>query len=205
MTREFILLALKAPTTPDFDLNNMPKEGRIDLVCRTISNSLYVSMAMRKDTIIHVCLNGAPTEQSPKTITFQGEFLEGMEWDERSVAKFLQKALTLGLSLKLGEEKQVQPGLKISKKAFETLIREKSEQENKQLIYLNEKGADIREFIFEKEKDVVFILGDFLGIPKNTEKLMKRLEFEKASLGPVMLLASHCPILVHNELDRRNL
>jgi len=46
-------------------------------------------------------------------------------------------------------------------------------------------------------------LGDFIGIPKNTEKLLKRLDAEKIKLGPVMLMASQCPILVHNELDRR--
>ena len=196
--REFILLALKAPTSPDFDLNNMPQSGRIDLVCRTISNSLYVSMKIRQDTAIHVCLNGPSS--SPKVVSFYGESLVGMEFDERSVAKFLQEALAAGMTLKLGEEKQVRAGLAVSKKAFETLVKEKAD-EGKQLIYLDEKGEDIREFSF-KENPVI-ILGDFIGVPKNTEKLLRRLGSEKIKLGPVMLFASHCPVLVHNELDRK--
>lgn len=200
MIREFILLALKAKTSPDFDLDNLPAEGRIDLACRTVSNALYVSMHIRKDTIIHVCLNGSPTEQSPKIVSFDGASLVGMEFDERSVAKFLQKALAAGMNLKLGERIEVQPGLSVSKNAFETLVREKSE-EGKQMIYLDEKGKDIREFKFKENP--VFILGDFIGVPKNTEKLLKRLDAEKMKLGPVMLFASHCPVIVHNELDRR--
>jgi len=201
--REFILLALKARTSPDFDLNNMPEEGRIDLVCRTISNALYISEHMREDTVIHVCLNGAPAEQSPKIISFRGDLLRGMEWDERNIGKFLQKALETGLKLKLGQDIEVQPGLFVSKKAFETIVREKAEKENKKIIYLDEKGEDIRAFNFKEKEDYVFVLGDFIGIPKNTEKLLKRLDAEKIKLGPVMLMASQCPILVHNELDRR--
>ena len=198
MVREFILLALKAPTSPDFSLDNMPESGRVDLVCRTISNALYVSMHIRKDTLIHVCLNGPSS--SPKIVTFDGEFLAGMEFDERNVARFLQKALAAGINLKLGEQVQVQSGLNVSKKAFETLVREKAE-EGKQLVYLDEKGEDIRKFKFKENP--VFILGDFIGIPKNTEKLLKRVGAEKMKLGPVMLFASHCPVIVHNELDRK--
>jgi len=199
--REFILLALKAPTTSSFDIDNMPKYGRIDLVCRTISNTLYVSNHLRTDTIIHVCLNGTPAEQSPKIISFYGNSLRGLEPDERNVAMFLKKALDMGSKLKLNEEIDVQPGVKVSKKAFETLVREKAEKECKQIIYLDPKGVDLRKFKFKG--DCVFLLGDYIGVPRNTEKLLQRMGAEKMKLGPVMVFASHCSILVHNELDRR--
>jgi tRNA (pseudouridine54-N1)-methyltransferase len=201
--REFILLALKAITTPDFNIENLPSEGRIDLVCRCISNSLFISNHMREDSVIHVCLNGAPAELSPKIISFYGKDLRGMEWDEKNIAIFIKKALDAGKNLKLGEEKQVESGLIVSKKAFETLIKEKS-QEKKELFYLHEKGKDIRDIKFNNDKDYVFIFGDFIGIPTNTEKLLKRLGAERLSLSPIMLMASHCPILIHNELDRRS-
>ena len=155
-------------------------------------------MKIRKDTIIYVCLNGP--NSSPKTVSFDGSSLAGMEFDERNIAKFLQNALTKGLGLKLGEEVEVEPGLKVSKKAFETIVREKFE-EGKQLIYLSEKGQDIRDFKFKENPVIIF--GDFIGIPKNTEKLLKRLNSEKISLGPVTLFASHCPVIVHNEIDRK--
>ena len=200
--REFILLALSAKTTPDFDLNNMPLEGRIDLVCRCISNALFVSNHMRSDSVIHVCLNGSPSELSPKLISFYGDSLRGMEWDERSIGIFIKKALEAGKDLKIGEEKKIQGGLFVSKKAFETLIREKAESNENDIFYLNEKGKDIRETKFSIDKNNIFIFGDFNGLPKNTEKLLKRLGIKNITLSPISLMASHCPILVHNELDR---
>jgi tRNA (pseudouridine54-N1)-methyltransferase len=202
--KEFILLALKAKTTPDFDISNLPNEGRIDLVCRCVSNSLYVSNHMRADSVIHACLNGAPNELSPKIISFYGDKLRGMEWDEKNIALFIKKALESGKNLKLGEEIEVQPGLVVSKKAFETLIREKSE-EGKNLFYLEEKGEDLRDIEFKKNEDYVFIFGDFIGMPKNTQKLLKRIGAQKLSISPVMLMASQCPVIVHNELDRQDI
>jgi tRNA (pseudouridine54-N1)-methyltransferase len=200
--REFILLALKATTNPDFDIQNLPSQGRIDLVCRCISNSLYISNSMRSDSVIHVCLNGAPSELSPRVISFYGETLRGMEWDEKNIALFIKKALETGKNLNLNEGVEVQPGLRISKKAFETLIREKLE-ERKRLFYLDKKGEDIRKMNFNILDNYVFVFGDFIGFPKNTEKLMKRFGAEKISISPLMLMASQCPVLIHNELDRQ--
>jgi tRNA (pseudouridine54-N1)-methyltransferase len=197
--REFILLALKAPTS-EFDINLLREAGRMDTVCRTISNSMFVSMHLRKDTNIHVCLNGPSL--SPKIVSFFGEFLVGMDFDEKAIAEVLNKALVVGKNLELGQEKEVQAGVIVTKKAFETLIREKFD-DGARLFYLDEKGEDLRAVNFNLKENNVFILGDFKGVPKNTEKLLKRLEAKKLVLGPVMLFASHCPIIVHNELDRR--
>ena len=195
--REFILLALKAPTTPDFDINNLPDYGRLDLVCRTISNTIYVSDALRQDTIVHVSLNGP--KDPPKLISFHPNQMKGFRPDERTFAKAIQNALKESLNLKMGDEKLVAPGITIAKKAFETLVKEKSQ--TSQLVYLHERGDDLRKFNFQE--NVTFILGDFVGMPKKTEKLLKRLGAQRMNLGPVVLFASHCSILVHNELDRR--
>ena len=39
---EFILRALKGKTT-EFDVNKLPENGRMDLVCRCVSNALFIS------------------------------------------------------------------------------------------------------------------------------------------------------------------
>ena len=215
MVREFILLALKAPTG-SFEIDKMPENGRIDLVCRSISNALYVSNAIRKDTNIHVCLNGFPSELSPKIVSFFGNRLKGMEPDERTIGKVLLNTLEQGKNLKLGEEMEVRikdesgksntgfiEGISVSKKAFETIVKEKAEQKNTKIFYLEEKGEDIRKIKFDFTGNSVFLLGDFIGLPRNTEKLLKRLDAFKIKLSPVMLFASHCPVLVHNEIDRQ--
>jgi len=70
--REFILLALKAKTSADFSLDNLVKAGRMDLVCRFVSNALFIANDLRRDTIVHVCMNGA--NDPPKIISFYGIF-----------------------------------------------------------------------------------------------------------------------------------
>ena len=197
--REFILLALKARTSPDFSFTELPKAGKMDLVCRTVSNTLWISHAIRKDTTLHIVMNGP--RNPPKIISFYGEKLSKIETndDEITIARIIKKALKKGIKLNLNEKKEVMPGVEIAKKAFETLIKEKIG--STQLVYLHPKGEDIRKAKF-KEK-VTFVFGDFIGLPKKTEKLLKRLEIKKISIGPKVLFASHCPIIVHNELDRR--
>lgn len=193
--REFILLALKARTTPDIALNNLPDSGRMDLVCRFISSCLCVSNGVRDDTIVHVSLNG-PLEP-PKLVTIYGDKIKGLKPDERTIALFLIEALKQGLNLKLNQTKPVFEGIEVSKKSFETLIKEK---QNSQLIYLHKKGKDITQFEFKENP--VFVIGDYSGIPNKTEKFLDSFEAERVSLGPKILLASHCPVIIHNELDR---
>jgi len=198
--REFILRALKAKTSPDFTLDDLPGSGgRMDLVCRCISNSLFVAQDMRRDTIFHAVLEGPLLP--PKIVSFFGETLRNVAPDERNVASHIQRALEEGRDLKLGEEKEISPGIKVFKKSFERLIKEKSE--NSQLIYLNKKGKDMNDFEFKK--NVVIVLGDHIGLPRESEKLLKRLKSEKLSLGPKTYLASHCIVIVHNILDRRGI
>lgn len=193
--REFILLALKAKTSL-FNVNNLPEEGRMDLVCRTVSNALFISNDVRRDTIIHVVMTGP--KYPPKIVSFYGKDLKGINPDEKSIAENINLALEKGKNLKLNEETNLKNGIVVSKKSFEQLVREKS---NNQIVYLHKKGEDIRKIKFKD--DVVFVLGDYIGMPKKTESLLERFGAKKSNLSPVMLFASHCIIIVHNELDRR--
>ena len=49
---------------------------------------------------------------------------------------------------------------------------------------------------------VCFMLTDHLPMPKNSLKGLERLGADKTSLGPKMLFASQCVLLIHNELDQ---
>ncbi len=198
--KEFILRARKAKTNPGIDLNHLPKEGKMDAVCATISNALWVSGDIRKDTIMHVVLEGP--SNGPRMITFTGSEMKGMWSDERSIAGYIISALQRGTFLQLNEEAHVRKGIHIAKKSFERLVWEKSNQ-YKQVIFLDKDGKDIREFPFMK--DFVVVFGAPEGLPPKTIKLIKDINAAKISLGPRMLFSAHCPILVHNELDRRGM
>lgn len=196
--REFILLALKSWTSPDFDVLHLPEAGRIDLVCRTISNTLWISNDLRRDVILHVVMNGP--KYPPKVITIKGETLKGFEYDEIGLAKKIKDALKKGINLKMHESIEVSPGFFISKNSFESLVKEKAV--NNKIYYLHPKGVDILESEISDDDNNVFIFGDYIGLPKKTEKLLKDLGAIKLKLGKTMLFASHCPIVVNYVLDR---
>ena len=192
--REFILLSLKGPTSEPFKLSNRTETG---LVCRTVANSLWVSKGIRRDTIVHVVLNGGPIP--PRIVTFvSNELPEKIPFDEVGLADLFSKTLKEGRGLALGESREVMLGVSVAKKSFEELVKERSAIAP--LYYLHEKGEDVRTLEFAEH--AIFVFGDLFGIPKNTEKLLSRLAAGRIKLGPYMLFASHCPILVHNELDR---
>jgi tRNA (pseudouridine54-N1)-methyltransferase len=195
--REFILKATKAVTV-SFDLNDLPAAGRMDVVCRCVSNALFVSNVIRDDTIFHVALEGP--SKPPRLISFYGKDIEGIAPDERNIASKIKTALHLGMDLKKDEELEISPGFKIANRSFEKLVEKR--RKTHQLVYLHPKGVDIRKFEFKK--DVCFILGDHHGIPKNIERLLDRLNAERVSIGKPLYLSSHVIIVCQNELDRKS-
>lgn len=197
--REFILRARKGPTAPHFSLNNLSEAGRLEVVTHCIANALFYSKHIRPQTIIHIVLDGPG--DPPKTIRFESDHLPYLGgFDERTLALVIQRALEAGRGLALNQEHQVDEGLFVSKKAFETLIKEKTTSGN--LYYLQKKGDDIRTLTFPQNPTFVFT--DHLTMPKKTDKYLQRLNAHPISVGPQMLFASHCIILAHNELDRQN-
>tara|TARA_Y100000310_G_scaffold29928_1_gene28453 strand:+ start:8557 stop:9114 length:558 start_codon:yes stop_codon:yes gene_type:complete len=184
--REFILLSLKGFTGPSFNVDDLIK-GRMELVCQTILNSLFVSKDIRRDTIVRVSLNGAG--DPPKVVSFVGSEIKSLDPTEREVALILRKALSM-------KDGGVIEGVYVAKESFESLIK------NKKLYYLHPSGKDIRG---AGVSESCFVLGDYIGLPRKTEKLLLRLGAEKIKLGPKMLFAAHCPIIVHNELDRNSI
>ncbi|MFA5887766.1 MAG: tRNA (pseudouridine(54)-N(1))-methyltransferase TrmY [Candidatus Nanoarchaeia archaeon] len=195
--REFILRARTAKTG-DFNVNDLPASGRMDSVCASVSNALNIANALRKDTIIHVIMEGSP--EPPKLLSFHGDTLRGMAWDEKSIGEFIRKALLKSKGMQAGETREASEGLSVQKKSFEALVKEKL-KEGKQVVYLHQEGKDIREAVLKE--DIVVVFGDYIGMPRATEGLLDRLGAERVSLGPKMLFAAHCIIVVHNELDRR--
>jgi tRNA (pseudouridine54-N1)-methyltransferase len=64
---------------------------------------------------------------------------------------------------------------------------------------MDRKGAPLRGKTLAG--NACFILTDHLPMPKNSLKGLERLGAAKLSLGPKMLFASQCILLIHNELD----
>ena len=154
--RTFVLWARKAKTTANFSLDDLPGSGRMDLVCRCISNALCTADHLRKDTKIYVVLEGPPTP--PITLLFDGTLIQQLDFDERNIAQHIQGAL----------KGKTMMGVTVQKKSFEKVVRDLSK--DSQLVCLHEKGEDLRLAPFTD--NVTFIFGDFLGLPPKTETFL---------------------------------
>ncbi|MHA1722143.1 MAG: tRNA (pseudouridine(54)-N(1))-methyltransferase TrmY [Candidatus Baldrarchaeia archaeon] len=196
--RIFVLKANKARTDHKFHLKGLPSTaGRMDIVCRCISRALlYYGNKPRRDTVFYAVLLGPP--QPPKTITIDGAEIEGLRSSEIAIAGLIRESLKC---FKKGEEK-VMKGIYVNQVGFEDLVSNFAEREYN-LIYLHERGKDVREVYFSLNEVYVFILGDHIGLNKEDELLLEKLGVSMVSVGPKSLLGSHCIAIVQNELDRR--
>ena len=198
--REFILRARKGPTSPDFSLDDLTRAGRMEIVAHCLANALFTAGHIRPDTTIHIVLDGPSAP--PKTVRFESNtlaFLGG--FDERTLCAVVRSALEVGRDLSLGEEAPVNDGVFVAKKGFEHLVKARADRD--QTYTLQRKGTDIRSVAFEP--DPTFVFSDHLSMPKKTHRYLQRLGAKPISIGPKMLFASQCIVLVHNELDRQGL
>jgi len=188
--RTFVLFARKARTDGSFNIEDMPSSGgRMDLVARCVSSALWLSHGMRDDSRIYCVLNGPPNP--PVTVLFEAAKLRKVNPDERSLGIWIQKVLSEEIT---GEWNEIKPGMSVSRKSFQDVIRELAELP---IYVLHEKGERVEKF----EEDAVFVLGDHVGLPENDESFALRYG-KKISLGSTSYLASSCISVIHWLSDR---
>ncbi|MCS3900403.1 tRNA (pseudouridine(54)-N(1))-methyltransferase TrmY [Methanococcus voltae] len=199
--KEFILKANKSATSGDINIKDLPgSAGRLDLVCRCVNSSFFLSHDLRRDTVFYSVHYGEPNP--PIALKFIGDELKRLSPDERSIALFIKKALEKDSS-KLWKESTA--GIYTAKQEFRDLILEKK-NENYRIFYLHLNGKPLEECNLklndDDDEDILFVLGDHIGIGEDDEKFLDELGAERISLSPVELHADHCIILVHNALDK---
>lgn len=196
--RIFVLRARKGPT----DYRSLHKyfgdPDHFEIIPHAISAALFVSKNIRRDTIIHIVLEGPP--DPPKILTFDPNRLGYIGgFDETAITEAISEILKEARGIKTGEERISQRGIIARRLSFERLIRDMSL--SCPTYILSKKGTDLRSI--DLTPDSCFILTDHIGMQKKTGNLLNRLGIREISLGPKMLFAAHCIVLVHNELDRR--
>jgi tRNA (pseudouridine54-N1)-methyltransferase len=184
--REFILYSRTGRT--DSKWANLHDAGRLDIVYECAVASLFLSHAIRKDTIFHAILNGPPNP--PLHLKIEGATLHDVRTDQQTWTKILKKALS-------GKQ---HPGITTAKKSFEALIKAKASQSR--VYILEEGGKDISQT--EIDEKPVFVLGDHVGLPKKAEAFAMRYG-EKISLGKKPYLAATCITILNYILDKKGI
>jgi tRNA (pseudouridine54-N1)-methyltransferase len=194
--RTFVLRARAAPTDSQALLANVGGDAHTEILAHTLMNSLFVAQSHRDDVIVHLVLES--TRDFSRTITFTATDMQHIGgFHEQMLLAKVARALDMSQGMGKEQERAVEPGIQVRTISFERLVKELAEDH--QLYVMDRKGTPVRSMDFAANP--CFLLTDHIPMPKKTFGSLARLGAEKISLGPTMLFASQCVILIHNELD----
>jgi tRNA (pseudouridine54-N1)-methyltransferase len=184
----FAAIGHLAPTSGDFSLNDLPGgAGRMDILCRCVTASLFLSHGMRRDAEIYLVLCGQP--DPPATILFSGEKVRYLNPDERSAASLIKKALAMH---RVHTFRESTPGVFVRKGGLTELLAEH------RFAVLDESGQDVR------NADLLpgnYIVSDHLNLSPGELEMVS--DLPRLSIGPLSLHADSAITIVLNESDRR--
>lgn len=161
-------------------------------------NTMFVAQSHREDVVVHLVLES--TKDYSRTITIRSNDITNIGgFHESTLIAAVARALDASVGMGKEQLREVEPGITVRTVSFERLVQELAEDH--QLYMLDKKGEFVREA--EIGANPCFLLTDHIPMPKKSFNSLKRLGTEKISLGPKMLFASQCVVLIHNELDIR--
>lgn len=197
--RAFVLRARAAPTTGRDLLAEVGQQAHTEILAHTLMNALFVAQSHRPDVAVHLVLESSPDYS--RTLSFDSNDLRDLGgFHEQALLGKIAHALDASAGMGKEERRQVEPGISVRTLSYEKLVQELGCDHP--LFVLDRKGTPIRGKTFTGNP--CFLLTDHLPMPKKSLHSLERLGAEKISLGPVMLFASQCVVLIHNELDQDN-
>lgn len=194
---EFVVRARKTPTDPKRFLGDVGQENHVEYLTQILVNGLFVSQGHRDDVCLTFVFEGSADYS--RVIQFRGDQLGTIsDQTERGILNLFADCLTAGVGLAKEASIEVRPGVTIAARSFESLLKHYSE--SRPIYLLDKKGLDVRES--NLETNAVFVLTDHIPMPPKQLKSMVRRGAQPVSLGPVVLHASQCVVLIQNEYDR---
>ena len=196
--RTFVLRARAAPTDSQKLLAAVGQEAHTEILAHTLMNAIFVAQSHRPDVVVHLVLES--TQDFSRTIRFDANGMHELGgFDERALLGKVAKALDASRGMGKEETRPVESGVTVRTIAFERLVQELATDH--QLFVMDRKGTPMREQAFGENP--CFLLTDHIPMPKKTFGSLERLGTKSISLGPRMLFASQCVVLIHHALDDR--
>ncbi|MGK0441421.1 MAG: tRNA (pseudouridine54-N1)-methyltransferase [Pseudohongiellaceae bacterium] len=194
--RTFVLRARAAPTNSQALLAGIGAEAHTEILAHSLMNAIFIAQSHRSNVIVHLVLES--TQDFSRTITFTTNELGDIGgFHEQALISKISGALDSSIGMAKEERRQVEAGITVQTLSFEKLIQQLAVDH--QLFMMDKKGTHIRQQNFDDRP--CFLLTDHIPMPKKSFNTLKRLGTEKISVGPKMLFASQCIVLIHNELD----
>lgn len=196
--RTFVLRARAAPTDSRKLLAGVGGDAHPEILAHTLMNALFVAQAHRPDVVVHLVLES--TADYSRAIRFDGNALRDIGgFHEAALLGTVAAALEASRGMGKDEARAVAPGITVRTTSFERLVQELAADHA--LFVMDRKGTPIREQAFDGSP--CFLLTDHVPMPKKSLPGLQRLGARKLSLGPTMLFASQCVVLIHHALDTR--
>lgn len=196
--RTFVLRARAAPTDSAKLLAGVGGEAHSEILAHVLMNAIFVAQSHRDDVVVYLVLES--TADYSRTVRFEpGAMRELGGFDERALLGKVAKALDASRGMGKEEARPVESGVTVQTISFERLVQQLSADHP--LFVLDRKGVPIGEQAFGDNP--CFLLTDHIPMPKKTFGSLERLGATKLSLGPRMLFASQCVVLIHHALDAR--
>jgi len=198
--RTFVLRARAAPTESRKLLAAVGQEAHTEILAHTLMNAIFVAQSHRPEVTVYLVLESTP--DFSRTIRFDVDAMRDIGgFNEQALLGKIATALDVSAGMAKEETRAVESGVTVRTVSFERLVQELAEDH--QLFVMDPKGKPIREQVFHGKP--CFLLTDHIPMPPKTFHTLERLGAIKVTLGPTMLFASQCVVLIHHELDRRSL
>lgn len=196
--RTFVLRARAAPTDSQALFAGIGQAAHTEILAHTLMNAVFVAQSHRADVVVYLVLES--TRDYSRTIRFEANAMQGITgFDERSLLGKVGAALDASTGMGKDETRLVESGIAVQTMSFERLVQTLAEDH--QLFLMDRKGTPIREQVFEGNP--CFLLTDHIPMPKKTVPGLLRMGAKKIALGPRMLFASQCVVLIHHALDEQ--
>jgi len=198
--RTFVLRARAAPTESRKLLAAVGQEAHTEILAHTLMNAIFVAQSHRPEVTVYLVLESTP--DFSRTIRFDVDAMRDIGgFNEQALLGKIATALDVSAGMAKEETRAVESGVTVRTVSFERLVQELAEDH--QLFVMDPKGKPIRKQVFHGKP--CFLLTDHIPMPPKTFHTLERLGAIKVTLGPTMLFASQCVVLIHHELDRRSL
>lgn len=196
--RTFVLRARAAPTESAKLLASVGKDAHAEILAHTLMNAIFVAQSHRPDVIVYLVLESTP--DFSRTIRFDASAMQDIGgFNEQALLAKVARALDASRGMAKDETRPVESGVAVRTVSFERLVQQLAQDHS--LFVMDRKGAPIRDQVFAGNP--CFLLTDHIPMPKNTFHTLDRLGATRITLGPTMLFASQCVVLIHHYLDQR--
>ncbi|PBS14174.1 tRNA (pseudouridine(54)-N(1))-methyltransferase TrmY [Lysobacteraceae bacterium NML93-0792] len=196
--RTFVLRARAAPTDSVALLAQVGGDAHTEILAHTLMNAFFVAQAHRPDVVVYLVLES--TRDFSRTLRFEVDAMHDIGgFDERTLLGKVARALDASRGMGKDEERAVEAGVTVRTSSFERLVQALAADH--QLFLMDRKGTPIGEQVFADRP--CFLLTDHIPMPKKAIPGLERMGATKITLGPTMLFASQCVVLIHHALDQR--